>query len=124
VTIDDRIAELDDDELAKFPLGVARLDLDGTVLLFNRAEEVFANRRSHDTVGLNYFQDVAPCSAVRQFQGRFVAFAQSPSLGSESFAFSYPFWMGDRRVTITLVRRAKDPQFIYIVTEMQTEAAP
>ncbi len=119
MTIDDRIDALNDDELADFPLGIARLALDGTVLLFNRAEEIFANRRADETIGLNYFRDVAPCAAVRDFQGRFTAIAEGPPRASASFNFTYPFWLGDQRVTITLVRRGADPQFIYVVTEMQ-----
>ena len=121
LTIVDRIADLTDDQLADFPLGIARLGLDGTVLSFNKAEEIFANRRADDTIGLNYFRDVAPCAAVREFHGRFIALAEGPPGASESFAFTYPFWLGDRRVTITLVRRSADPQFIHVVTEMQVE---
>jgi photoactive yellow protein len=55
-----------------FPLGITRLDRNGNVLFNDKAEARFANRRAEETVGLNYFREVAPCTAVKHFQARFL----------------------------------------------------
>jgi photoactive yellow protein len=68
-----------------FPLGITRLDRNGNVLFNDKAEARFANRRAEETVGLNYFREVAPCTAVKHFQARFRADASRRSYLRRSF---------------------------------------
>jgi photoactive yellow protein len=115
--IEDRISTLNESELETFEHGITRLDSTGTVRVFNKAEERFASRKAEDTIGLNFFREVAPCAAVRDFQGRFDEFAAAPELTSKTFGFIYPFWLGHKQVKITMVRRPSEPENVYLVTE-------
>ena len=115
--IEDRIWALSESELGTFEFGITRLDRAGTVRFFNQAEERFTKRKAEDTIGLNFFREVAPCAAVRNFQGRFEDFVAAPELTSKTFGFIYPFWLGHEQVKITLVRRASEPESVYLVTE-------
>lgn len=121
MTIPERIRTLSDAELEDFPLGVARLALDGTILFFNRAELALMNRKKEDTEGKNFFRDVAPCTAVKSHQGRFSAFVANAEAGSETFDFFYPFGFGEKHVTITMVRRRADEHAIFIVTDFSSD---
>lgn len=121
--IEDRIATLDEGALDTFEFGITRLDSTGTVRFFNKAEARFTSRRAEDTIGLNFFREVAPCAAVRNFQGRFDEFVTAPELTSETFGFIYPFWLGHKQVKITMVRRPSEPDSVYLVTEFTSTAA-
>ncbi len=116
--VDDEIAMRSDLELEDSPLGIIRLDREGNVLFMNRAEESVANRRAADTVGLNYFRDIAPCTAVKKFQGRFLDLVAAPDSRAESFTFTYPFWVGPKTVSITLLPSRLDDESILIVTQI------
>jgi photoactive yellow protein len=114
--IEDRISGLNDGELDTFESGITRLDRAGTVRFSNKAEERFTKRKAEDTIGLNFFREVAPCAAVRNFQGRFEEFA-APELRSKTFGFIYPFWLGHKQVKITMMRRPSEPENVYLLPE-------
>lgn len=70
--------------------------------------DVFTNRlRAEKVVGRNFFTEVAPCTAVKEFQGRFNEFLA----GSERtlrFNFTFSFKHGPVEVEIFFLRRAED----------------
>ena len=70
-TIDD----LSDAELDALAFGVIALDEEGTVLRYNLYESRLARLDRNQVVGRNFFDDVAPCTRIEAFQGRFRAFA-------------------------------------------------
>lgn len=103
---DGTVFELTQAELDALPFGVITLDRRGKILRYNRAEEKIAQRSSLTTVGLDFFNDVAPCTNVQAFRGRFDAFAQCDDSGAESFDFSFNFRWGRHDVTIIMLRKA------------------
>ena len=104
--IDDSIFTMNRSELDAYPDGVITLDRAGTIVRYNRAEAVLARRNQDDTIGLNFFTDVAPCTAVQDFQGRFDAFASQRDSRIERFDFIFKFAWGYQDVGITLIRKA------------------
>ena len=59
-------AQLDD-----LPFGAIRLAADGTIEHYNAAETDISGMKSAEVVGRNFFTEVAPCTNVRDFGGRF-----------------------------------------------------
>lgn len=102
---DDAIFGLDRAALDAYPDGVITLDRQGTVKRYNKAEAELARRNQGDTLGLNFFTDVAPCTAVHDFKGRFDAFAAKPGSGVERFDFKFRFAWGHQDVGITMIRK-------------------
>jgi photoactive yellow protein len=100
------VFELSRAALDDLPFGVITLDRSGTILRYNRQQEITANRSLVQTVGLRFFIDVAPCANVQAFRGRFDAFAQNYDSGAERFAFSFAFSWGRHDVAITMLRKA------------------
>jgi photoactive yellow protein len=93
------------EELDELPVGVIQLDRDGTVLQYNETESSLARLSQADVVGRNFFREIAPCTAVRDFQGRFEEGVEREDLDT---TFGYRFRFGDDRVkdvTITLSYR-------------------
>jgi len=97
----ERIDGLTSAELDALPVGAIQLDREGTILQFNEYEANLSNRRAPDTVGRNFFRDVAPCTNVREFYGRFVEGVRRGAL-EESFDYLFAFEPRPRNVRVTL----------------------
>lgn len=97
----ERIDGLTSVELDGLPFGAIQLDREGTILQFNEYEANLSNRRAPDTVGRNFFRDVAPCTNVREFYGRFVEGILRGAL-EESFDYLFAFKPRPRNVRVTL----------------------
>lgn len=94
----DRLTARDLDAL---PFGAIQLDREGTILQFNEYEANLSNRRAPETVGANFFRDVAPCTNVRGFYGRFLEGLERGEL-NETFDYRFEFKPHPRNVRVTL----------------------
>jgi photoactive yellow protein len=88
-------------ELDALPFGAIQLDRQGTILRFNEYEANLSNRRAPDTVGRNFFKDVAPCTDVKEFYGRFREGLLRGEL-NVSFDYHFAFRHAPRDVRVTL----------------------
>jgi photoactive yellow protein len=104
------------EELDALPIGVITLDRRGNVLRYNRIEAEYARRTTDSTLNKNFFTDIAPCSRVQEFQGRYEAFAAVNDNGYERFDFTFPFRWGHREVEILFCRRRDVEPIDIIVT--------
>jgi photoactive yellow protein len=80
-------------ELDALPYGMIQLDSRGVVLRYSQAEAQLSGRSAATVVGRHFFDDVAPCTHVREFYGRFqdgVAAAQLDTVFNFRFAFVPP----------------------------------
>lgn len=112
---DPDVFELSREALDELPYGVITLDRSGTVLRYNEAEATFARRSQEHTIGQNFFADVAPCTNVRAFKGRFDDFAAQHNSGVERFDFSFAFRWGRHDVSITLLRKLEHDEINVLV---------
>lgn len=113
---DSRLFNLTRAEIENNPTGVIVLSRDGTILQYNRAEAKLARREHVQTVGLNFWKDVAPCTAVQDFKGRFDAFAKEQGSAVLRFDFNFRFAWGHQAVGITMVRKAGEEPITLLVT--------
>lgn len=88
-------------ELDQLPHGAIQLSTDGTVLKFNAYESQLANLRRESVIGKNFFKQVAPCTDVQEFYGRFRDGVRAKSL-HENFRYHFAFKQNPRDVTVTL----------------------
>ena len=88
-------------QVDELPFGAIQLDAAGCILQFNEYEANLSNRRAPETVGRNFFSEVAPCTTVRVFYGRFREGIDRGQL-NESFDFRFEFRMAPRNVRVTL----------------------
>jgi photoactive yellow protein len=114
-TPDPDVSELSREDLDRLPYGVITLDRNGTILRYNEAEAAFARRSQVRTVGLNFFADVAPCTNVQAFKGRFDGFAAQRDSGVDRFDFSFAFRWGRHDVSITLLRKSEHDEINVLV---------
>jgi len=104
--VQNKIFEMDKTQLDAYPDGVITLDRTGIIKRYNKTEAMLARREAGETMGLNFFTDVAPCTAVKDFKGRFDTFAKGEGSGVERFDFTFRFAWGRQDVGITMIRRA------------------
>jgi len=81
-------------ELDRLPVGMIQLDRDGKVLKFNRTESELAHVEKDDAVGKSFFDEVAPCTKVQAFYGKFLEGVENRKLHT---VFDYVFRFRDGR---------------------------
>jgi photoactive yellow protein len=94
----DRITE---HELDRLPIGMIQLDRRGMVLKFNKTEGELAGKDPKAVIGKHFFDEVAPCTKVREFHGRFVDGVARREL-NETFAYTFGAPVKKIDVVITL----------------------
>lgn len=104
----DKIQRLHGEELDSAPFGVIIVDQTGIILEYNAYERTMSGMGVRSVVGLNFFTDVAPCTAIHEFQGRFGDFLTSHETSIEPFEFMFLFASGPQRVSVVFVRLADD----------------
>lgn len=92
-------------QLDELPFGVIELDAEGVVTAYNRAEAALARTQVENVLGRNFFTEVAPCTAVREFEGRFRQFIHSAEQ-LEQFDFTFTFRDGPVGVEIFMLHCA------------------
>jgi photoactive yellow protein len=90
----ERADVLTEDELDSLPVGMIQLDRDGIVLKFNQTESSLARVEKDEALGKSFFDEVAPCTKVQEFHGKFVEGVQNRNLHT---VFPYQFRFRDGR---------------------------
>ena len=109
------VFELSPEEIDELPFGLIAVDHAGNIEQFNNYESRLSRLPKERVIGLNFFRDVAPCTAVQAFQGRFQRFIQEEGDGAESFDFMFPFSFGRQYVNITFLRSGQSKQVKILV---------
>lgn len=97
----ERVARMSEPQLDSLPFGAIRLDANGTILAFNMHESRLTGRDPKVVVGKNFFREVAPCTNVRGFAGRFADGVARGKLHAV-FPYRFDYKMKPRNVTVTL----------------------
>ena len=90
------------DELDRLPYGMIQLDATGRILNYNALESRLASLRKEDAIGKQFFTEIAPCTRVQEFYGRFKEGVIRESLDT-SFHFHFAFKQNPRDVTVRLL---------------------
>ncbi len=95
------ISSMGEKELDSLPYGVIQLDAQGAVLRYNAFEANLSGLTKQKVVGKNFFKQVAPCTDMKEFYGRFLEGVAAGKLQC-TFRFHFAFKRNPRDVTITL----------------------
>ena len=97
----DQIDSLTPAQLDELPHGAIQLTLDGTIVNYNAFESKLANVSKEKAIGKNFFTEIAPCTAVKEFYGRFRDGVAARNLHAK-FRFHFSFAKNPVDVTVTL----------------------
>lgn len=96
-----QVQDLTEQELEKLPFGAIQLDTTGRILRFNGFESQISGVSKEQAVGKLFFTEIAPCTNVKEFYGRFKEGVARKRL-HEKFRYHYSFKRNPMDVTITL----------------------
>lgn len=105
--------ELSRDALDALPFGVVQLDGAGRVMFYSAAESRLSGRSAADVIGRDFFRDVAPCTHLPAFHGRFLEGVRRGRL-DERFHFVFSF--APRPVQVEVGMRAAREADRYWIT--------
>ncbi len=114
--------DLSEEEIDTLPFGLIAVDRTGTIEQYNAYESRLARLSKERVIGRNFFRDVAPCTAVQAFQGRFEAFVAEPGDGTLSFDYLFRFPFGEQHVNITFLRSGKTQRFKILVNRYDDDS--
>jgi photoactive yellow protein len=97
-----RIDSLTESDFNALPFGAIKLDKDGRILKYNLYESKLAERNATEVIGQNFFTEVAPCTNVQEFAGRYRQGIEEGKLDT-TFPYSFVFPKRVMNVEITLV---------------------
>lgn len=109
------VPEIDFATLDLLPYGIVVVDEAGKILYYNAREEEISNRRRGSVLGKNFFSEVAPCTQVQEFYGRFKETMLRAGLVA-AFHFRFPFPGRPREVEITLTSFQKDGSNLCLIS--------
>jgi len=116
----DDLSALSAAEIDALPFGYIALRPDGTIRKYNRYEADLARKNPQEVLGRNFFREVAPCTQVKEFEGRFREFAAGETLEPAlTFDFEFGFRHGRQNVRIGFVRSPLDSEIIVTVNRVR-----
>ncbi len=118
-----RVDTLATGDLDSLPFGLIQLDRNGRILKFNQTEAQLARINRDRQIGRSFFDDLAPCTKVREFYGRFQEGLKNRSL-YETFGFVFKFDHGWRNVAITLFYSDKTDSVWVLISQTSVTTPP
>ena len=93
--------------LDDLPFGAIRLDDQGIIQTYNIAESNLTGLLPNNVIGKNFFTEVAPCTNVKAFAGRFREGVKAGKLHAV-FPFRFDFKMKPLEVQVALYFEPKE----------------
>lgn len=118
-----RVDNLGTSDLDSLPFGLIQLDRNGRILKFNQTEAQLARINRDRQIGRSFFDEVAPCTKVREFYGRFEEGLRLRTL-YETFGFVFKFDHGWRNVAITLFYSDKTDSVWVLISQTSVTPPP
>ncbi len=112
------ITSLSSDELNDLPYGVIIINEAGVISSYNNWEQQLSGKTRAEVIGKNFFTEVAPCTRVKEFKGRFLEFVQS-NRGVEAFEFLFRFPARSVQVNIAFVKFGEADNKIRVLVRKQ-----
>lgn len=105
-------------EYDRLPFGFITVDPDGKIVGFNAFETSYSGLQADDVLGRSFFRDVAPCTAVQEFEGRFREMITGGQDGVARFRYVFRFAGGERLVQVAMTFIASEARGIIIVRDL------
>ena len=117
----DAVDTMSPEELDRLPYGMIQLDRTGRILNYNAVESKLASLRKEDAIGKQFFTEIAPCTKVQEFYGRFKEGVIREALDT-SFRFHFAFKQSPRDVTVRLLYSKRTRTVWVLISDHEGEA--
>jgi photoactive yellow protein len=100
------------------PFGFITVDRDGVIVGFNAFETSYSGLTAPEVVGRSFFHDVAPCTSVKEFEGRFRRMVEAGAAEVARFRYVFRFRGGERLVQVSMTYVPSEQRGIIIVRDL------
>lgn len=108
------IAKMNATEVDKMAFGAIRVDAEGKILSYNKAEGDITGRDPAAVIGKNFFTEVAPCTKQPQFYGKFKDGIKNGNLNT-LFEYVFDYNMTPTKVKVHMMESLlKDGYYIFV----------
>ena len=114
----ENLLQLRPEDYDQLPFGFVSVDRDGNIVGFNAFETRYSGLQPEAVVGRNFFRDIAPCTAVREFEGRFRGMIDADEAAVARFRYLFRFDGGERLVQVSMTFIASEDRGIIIVRDL------
>lgn len=112
----ERADQLAEEELDNLPVGMIQLDPSGKVLKFNQTESDLARMDKAAALGRSFFDEVAPCTKVREFHGKFLDGVAARDLNT-TFDYEFKFRDGRRKDVLISMFYSKNTESVWVLVQ-------
>lgn len=117
-----RIDSMSAPEVDSLNLGAIQLDTSGKILTYNRFESEFARLKPSEVLGRNFFRDIAPCTDVKEFAGRFREGCAKKELTAR-FAYRFVFRNQPPRNVVIVMHYSRVSNTVWVFVQPVAENA-
>jgi photoactive yellow protein len=100
------------------PFGFITVDADGVIVGFNAFETSYSGLSAPEVVGRSFFHDVAPCTSVKEFEGRYRKMVDAGTPDIARFRYVFRFRGGERLVQVSMTYVPSEQRGIIIVRDL------
>lgn len=100
------LSQVPPEVLDALPYGAIQLTGEGVITAYSRAESELSGLSPDRVIGKNFFRQVAPCTAVREFQGALENLRAKGENGRAKLRFVFTFARGAKLVEVAMVYHA------------------
>ena len=112
--LDSKLSGMTSKDLDSLAFGAIELDRDGKILRYNSAEGDITGRDPKETLGRNFFNEVAPCTKSPEFYGRFEKGVKAGNLNA-IFEYTFDYKMRPTKVKVQMKKDLqKDSYWIFV----------
>lgn len=120
----EQIDHLSAEKFDNLPFGAIKLDRDGRIQAYNATEEEISGRRAQDVIGRDFFHEVAPCTNVQEFAGKFREGVEKEEL-NHVFPYRFDFQMTPVDVWVRLYySKSLKSTWVFVARRDQDQDAP
>lgn len=112
------LSHLSPEEIDRLPFGYVSLDPEGIVLRFNAHESRRSGLDPREVVGRDFFREVAPCTSVQAFAGRYERMVRGEGPTAERFRYVFRFRGSERLVQVFLSYIPSKAEGMIVVREL------
>jgi methyl-accepting chemotaxis protein len=102
-------------EFDTLPFGIIRLDNEGRVLAYNRAESLYSGLKQQHVLGRDWFRDIAPCTNTAKFYGKF---KEGVAKGMIDTQFDYVFTRFSEPTVRVHILKAPEEDFWFLIKRL------
>lgn len=115
--IGNKLSKMSDKDIDNMAFGAIKLDAQGKILSYNKAEGEITGRNPNEVIGKNFFNDVAPCTKSKEFYGKFKEGVDSGKL-STMFEYTFDYKMKPTKVKVHMKKSLDGEAFWVFVKRL------